>query len=164
MKKTQGPYKSPSEDVKSPEVSSMKLLTLTVFTVKWEDSLTNVNAVRFKKKTIFTKKNWNISDLLSYDVYIELKDALASNSFDFDFWEIFKEIKEEFKGVKIRKDLFGVAFLVTLEELPMHPDIPILAELKQEIKKTLKIYQDEENVIKSLIMSRAVTNLCKYHF
>ena len=154
-KKTPGPYKSPTEEVECPEVSSMKLWKLTV---------------KIGSTLLFSTEDWTTEKVLSWDNYLVVREVI-SGDYGFDtsnLWNDFQNLGKPDNFSRINSTKFahhsGVVFTMMYKEFPMHPDVQLCHELKDEIKKTLKIYQDEENVFKSLCMSKAVTNLCKYHF
>lgn len=58
----------------------------------------------------------------------------------------------------------GASFLVEImfEELPEHPCLVELAAIKDELKNSIAIYHQTEEVIVSLSMSKVISNLLKF--
>jgi hypothetical protein len=138
----------------------MKLWTMIVYTGKWIDAPERVNSVSFKKKVLFTKKDWFIENLVSFSMMFDVYKIIRENCIGIDQEEVdawIKTIKPT--DNKIIKNFRTFVIILKEEELPDHPNVSLCDILKEEIEKTVKIYVNEDNQYISLSMHKAVKNL-----
>ena len=105
-----------------------------------------------KKKLV----SWNLEDF-------------DSEFFIYEEYNLISRAKKHFRSSnkKFSEHIFtggGASFLVeiTFEELPVHPCLVELANIKEELKKSVAIYHQTEEVVVSLSMSKVISNLLRF--
>lgn len=111
------------------------------------------DAVRAVKKKLVS---WNLEDFNS-EFFIYQEYSLISRA-----KKHFSSSDKKFSEYISTGPGAGLLVEITFEELPEHPCLVELAAIKGELKKSVAIYHQTEEVIVSLSMSKVISNLLKF--